>query len=330
MKTFRRSRIAVAALTIGGLSLATFVATRAGAAGETKSYAAGLVGSNEVPVAPATSAGDPDGTGSATATINSTTNEFCWDITTTGLSTITAAHLHNGAAGANGGVVIDFEGVLDGCDTIAAPLAADIVAKPDTYYFNIHSSEHPNGAIRGQLSAQANGPQTFFSLSSPIRAYDSRKPGDKKMAASETRTIALVQGRNAAGVALPAVPVGAFAAQVVITVTGTSAAGYLSAHAAGTPVPEASVINWFAENSDLATGTVVPLDATGRIALTAGPTSTTNVIVDVIGYYIADEGSTLPGPTSTTVAPVPGPSDAPPPDMSTPMPTSSMATATSG
>jgi hypothetical protein len=276
----RRSRIVLAVITLGGIGLASFLTTRAGAVGEVKNYAAGLLGSNEV--AP----GDPDATGSGTATINSSTNEFCWNLQATGIATIVKTHFHNGLAGANGPVKIDFDGAMSGCKTVDAALIADVIAKPTTYYFNIHTTDFPDGAVRGQLDVAAVGPLTMSALPSPVRVYDSRQPANKKLEAKETRNVALVQGRDAAGVAHAGVPIGAVAAQVVITVTQTNGAGYLNAHASGSPVPEASVINWFAANSDLATSAMVPVDLTGRIALTAGPTSSTHFIVDVVGYYV--------------------------------------------
>ena len=110
------------------------------------------------------------------------------------------------------------------------------------------------------------------------------------LAGYSTRTkrgnIVLVVGTNGAGVQLPAVQVRAYAAQVVITVTQTSANGYLAAHAAGSPVPATSTINWTTLNTTIATGTVVPVDASGRLAITAGPGSSTHIIVDVLGYFI--------------------------------------------
>jgi CHRD domain len=281
MKPLKRNKLILALITVGGLGLAGFLANRAGAAGETQTFAAGLLGSNEV------AAGDPDATASAMVRINSNDDEFCWDIQITGLGTITAAHLHNAAAGANGPVKIDFSGSMNGCLDIDGALADDILAKPATYYLNVHTNEFPAGAVRGQLDSEAEGPLQFSALKAPVRAYDSRQP-NKKMAANETRAVVLIQGRDAAGVAHPAVPVGAVAAQIVITATDTSAKGFLSVHAAGTPVPGSSAINWASAGSDLAVGTVVPVDATGRMAITAGPASETHVIIDVVGYYFPE------------------------------------------
>jgi hypothetical protein len=294
MKPTTAMKCLAATAVVATVGIGTVIVTTVGAAGETKAFAAGLVGSNEV------AGGDADGTGSASVKINTGTNEVCWDVHIAGLSTVTGAHIHNAAAGVAGPVKVDFAGALSGCLTIAAPLATDIVANPANYYVNVHSSEFAGGAIRGQLSAPGQGPAGFFALPSPVRAYDSRQAGGSRMKANETRVVGLVTGKNVAGTSFPAVPLGAVAAQVVITVAETGAKGYLTAHAAGTPIPEASVVNWFVAGSDLATGTVVPVDAAGRLALSSGPTSDTHVIVDVIGYYIV--ASTAPSTSSTVPA----------------------------
>jgi hypothetical protein len=83
-------------------------------------------------------------------------NQVCWDLTTTGLTDVTAAHIHKGAAGANGPPVVPFtapdaSGASKGCAAASADLAKDLVANPAGYYVNVHTKTAPGGAIRGQL-----------------------------------------------------------------------------------------------------------------------------------------------------------------------------------
>ncbi len=68
----------------------------------------------------------------------------------------TAAHIHKGAASVNGPVVVPFDapgadGTSTGCTTADAALVADILANRAGYYVNVHTKEHPAGAIRSQL-----------------------------------------------------------------------------------------------------------------------------------------------------------------------------------
>lgn len=132
--------------------------------GGTVTYAAELLPGNEVP--PANSAAF----GSAFVTFDFHNNTIAWDAVATGIANPTMSHIHRGAAGVNGPVVINFAtapgqitgGRTSGATTIAAAQssnlnAADLTALANAttaagYYVNIHSSAFPGGEIRGQLA----------------------------------------------------------------------------------------------------------------------------------------------------------------------------------
>ncbi len=102
--------------------------------------------------------GDPEGTGSATVVIDLDTSEVCFTITFDGIEDPVAAHIHEGGADVNGGVVVDFDwpnSLGDGCVAGDAAVVAAIVADPSGYYVNVHTAEFPASAIRGQLVAAA-------------------------------------------------------------------------------------------------------------------------------------------------------------------------------
>ena len=115
-------------------------------------FVARLSGGNEVPAA------DPDGSGTALVLVQDTRVTFAlqW-------SNITApilGHIHRGAAGVNGPVVVPFFGTpmpataTAAADAVAADaqLTQDIRANPAGFYVNLHTTAFPGGAVRGQLT----------------------------------------------------------------------------------------------------------------------------------------------------------------------------------
>jgi hypothetical protein len=75
-------------------------------------------------------------------------------ITVTGMNA-TAAHIHQGAAGANGPVIVPF--TKTGDNTFEAAPGAKLTAEQyaaynaGNTYVNVHSAAHPGGEVRAQL-----------------------------------------------------------------------------------------------------------------------------------------------------------------------------------
>src|SRR5437868_1527928 len=104
--------------------------------------------------------------GTATITFSGTSTKFDVSITGCPASTvINIGHIHEGAAGVNGGVKIDStlkagditlsNGAVTFSRTNSAAdpaLITAIMANPAGYYVNFHSGVHTGGVIRGQLS----------------------------------------------------------------------------------------------------------------------------------------------------------------------------------
>lgn len=126
------------------------VAAAQGGFGHQVVLRASLYGANEV------SPGAPDGFGFAKVRIDLLTSEVCYRLSVAGTDTPVAAHIHHGAAGTNGPVVVPFsapaDGLSDGCVNISADLAAAIATNPSDYYVNVHTGAYPAGAVRGQLN----------------------------------------------------------------------------------------------------------------------------------------------------------------------------------
>lgn len=249
-------------------------------------YVTLLSGANEVP-----DAGDPDGSGGATVSIDiidDTTAEVCWDLAYTDIDAPTAAHIHEGAAGVNGPVVVSLgtPGPTShtGCDDLTVDLAEQIVAAPADFYVNVHNEEFPNGALRGQLAEGAAAAGSAHFLPTSLRAYDSRIAPATKLASGDTRTISLatgVDGEDETGIA---VPPGATAAIVTLTATETDGPGFLSIFGADSEAPLTSNLNFTEAGLSIAVSTQVAVDAAGNIKVLAGAAGT-HFIVDVVGFY---------------------------------------------
>jgi hypothetical protein len=108
-----------------------------------------LTGPAEVPPAPAT------GHGTASITIDPSKSQLCYELSATGTDTPTMAHVHKGAAGVAGPVVVPLDppanGSSKGCATAAPDALTAILADPSAYYVNVHTAKYPKGAMRGQL-----------------------------------------------------------------------------------------------------------------------------------------------------------------------------------
>ncbi|MGF1733783.1 CHRD domain-containing protein [Photobacterium satsumensis] len=112
-------------------------------------FAFGLDGSQEVP--PVVT----DGAGDGYVWLDTDTNLLSVLIYTTGLDDAVAAHVHEGEAGINGGVIVALE--QDGASTWRSPGQVEI--DDDTaetllsagLYLNVHTPDVPSGEVRGQI-----------------------------------------------------------------------------------------------------------------------------------------------------------------------------------
>ncbi|WP_067736694.1 CHRD domain-containing protein [Novosphingobium naphthalenivorans] len=117
-------------------------------AADMATYHAALSGAQEV------DEGDPDASAMAEVTVSG--GKLCYSVTAlTDLADATAAHIHKGARGENGPPVLPLvkseDGGFKGCVDAPEWVADAMKDGFSGYYINVHNSEYPAGAIRGQL-----------------------------------------------------------------------------------------------------------------------------------------------------------------------------------
>jgi hypothetical protein len=105
-----------------------------------------------------------DDFGAAEIKVNVKKEKVCFTLVVLDLTLPTAAaHIHEGEAGVAGDIVVTLEapaeiagsgiGLATGCvGDQSRPLLRDIKNNPDQYYVNVHTSDFPDGAVRGQLA----------------------------------------------------------------------------------------------------------------------------------------------------------------------------------
>jgi Cu/Zn superoxide dismutase len=143
-----------------------------------KEFSARLTGSKEVPPV------DTDATGRVRLTANSQQHELVYQLYVSNLNgVVTGAHIHRGSTGTNGPVVANLNiggafasasagdgsasasissgGTITSAD-LKGPLAGKQVSEliklieDGKAYVNVHTRQHPNGEIRGQLTTTSS------------------------------------------------------------------------------------------------------------------------------------------------------------------------------
>jgi hypothetical protein len=131
--------------TVPGLTVETFTATLTTAA--------------EVPAPTIPTGKNPSGT----ATITALNNLLIWEVNVTGIDSVFIGHIHAGAAGTPGGVIVDLapspidQANYTGVIALGSKVVVDSVLarmRAGTAYVNLHTRRNTAGEIRGQVAKQ--------------------------------------------------------------------------------------------------------------------------------------------------------------------------------
>jgi hypothetical protein len=115
-----------------------------------------LTGRKEVDDQGRRGAGDPDGRGSFTASIDG--DQLCFGITVKNIDDPVGAHIHRARPNRNGPIVVPLTepsggdpGASSDCVPVDAADAKAILKNPRRFYANVHTTAFGAGAVRGQL-----------------------------------------------------------------------------------------------------------------------------------------------------------------------------------
>jgi hypothetical protein len=144
------------AVFIASLAVALAVAGVASAENGGRPLSTTLTGANEAP-----GPGDPNATGEADLRLNQGQRRVCFDVSWADVDgVVSAGHIHIAPVGVPGPIVVPlFTGSFAGTDATSGcvqdvdrSLIKAIRKHPSAYYVNVHSTDFPDGAVRGQLS----------------------------------------------------------------------------------------------------------------------------------------------------------------------------------
>ncbi len=168
----RISRLALIAVAITAVACSSKATTEVVATSHIVTFKATMTGAGEVP------ANTTTGSGTFTATLDTVTNVFIYDLTFTGLtSNVNNGHIHGPAlATVTAGTTINFNTspgatfsfglqagtghglvTLNTATPITATMNGDSLKKllfAGLTYANIHTTQNPGGEIRGQITKQ--------------------------------------------------------------------------------------------------------------------------------------------------------------------------------
>lgn len=154
-----------------------------------------------------------------------------------------------------------------------------------------------------EAAAVASAPLPFIAIT-PCRLMDTRNAGQTgafgppSLGVDVSRTIPISTHPVCTGIPGTA---GAYSLNITVTNTGASAFGFLKVWPAGATEPNVSTLNWAAAGETVANAAIVPVGTSGSVVVKSGNASS-DVIVDINGYYAGTIVSSLTAGTGVSVS----------------------------
>lgn len=136
-------------MVLGVAGLAGLAISAPTAAQDSAFLAANLLG-QEVP-----GGGDDKASGNFNGEVDLKRNRVCYYLDMDGLGSATSVHIHQKDQAGTDTPTLPMQvpgaGGKEVCVTGESAVLAEIAKKPEEYYIDVHTSDHPEGAVRGTL-----------------------------------------------------------------------------------------------------------------------------------------------------------------------------------
>jgi hypothetical protein len=145
------------------------------------------------------------------------------------------------------------------------------------------SPSSPPALASGEKASSLTSGGAYTAMT-PVRLLDTRTSG-QTLGGDSSLNLTVAGGDG--------VPADATAVALNVTVTNTSDAGYLSVYPAGGPQPNVSNLNW-TTGETVANSVIVPVGTDDQVTI-YNHTGSTDVVVDLQGYFAQEVGSSTAG-----------------------------------
>lgn len=116
--------------------------------------------------------GSPTGSGTARLTLDSAKGRICFNLSWSKIKAPVAAHIHKGAKGKAGPIVVPLftsaPAKHTGCVSATKSVVAAIIKKPGGYYVNVHTSDFPGSDPRTAVARKVARPAPLHMRGAPV------------------------------------------------------------------------------------------------------------------------------------------------------------------